>query len=333
MTYVGRMIAALVAPTLAAIWPCLAAAQPPPLDPEDPPAVVRTGVDLSERITIPIRIDGKGPYDFIVDTGSQRTVISRELATTLALAADTPVSVLSITGISDVDTVTVPTLSFGSSKMKGVQAPVFAGDALGAAGLIGLDGMRSKRLILDFQKKRMDITSSNKRLPSDSEAIIVEARTRLGQLILIDSSANGEKVHVILDTGSAYSIGNAALLRKLEKRQPDAYADPITITSVTGTELVGRWGYIRNIKLGGVTMQNVAVAFVDTSLFEELGLEDKPALLLGINVLRGFRRIAIDFGRKRVDFVLPDQGALASAKFAALEPDITEQVGGHSAKP
>jgi predicted aspartyl protease len=317
VTCLGRIVAVL----LAGACPSLACAQDISLDPEDSPAVVRTGADASDRVTIPIHIDGKGPYNFIVDTGSQRTVISRELATTLALVPDTQVSVLSLTGFSNVDTVTVPNLSFGSSRIKGVKAPVFGGEALGAAGLIGLDGLHRKRLILDFQNKRMDIGPSSKHSLSDTDAIIVEARSRLGQLILVDSKADGEKVHVILDTGTSSSIGNAALLRKLISRRRDAFAAPVMITSVTGGQLAGQWGYIRNISLGRVSMRNVAVVFTDTTLFSELGLGDKPALLLGVDVLRNFRRVAIDFGRKQVDFILPDQGSLPAASLAAREPE------------
>ena len=60
------------------------AAQTPPLDPQVPPALVRTA-SLDDRVTIPISIDGKGPWPFVIDTGSQRTVIARDLAQRLAL--------------------------------------------------------------------------------------------------------------------------------------------------------------------------------------------------------------------------------------------------------
>lgn len=307
---------------VAIMIPAVAGAQDAPsLDPDDPPALVRTGADRSDRITIPIRIGASGPYDFIVDTGSQRTVLSRELATRLALAANDRVRVLSMTGVSDVDTVTVPNLSFGSSKMTGLQAPIFSGDHIGAPGLLGLDGLKRKRLVLNFRTGQMNITASapTVRERVDSDTIIVEARTKLGQLILVDSNADGKKVNVILDTGSEYSIGNAALLKKLARKKPSAYSGTVSITSVTGDQLIGQWGIIHNIKLGGVTVKDVPVIFAEASPFKELDLQDKPALMLGINVLRGFSRVAIDFGRRRVDFVLPDQGSIGGRELALLE--------------
>lgn len=312
-----RRLASSIAVALALMATAPVRAQDP-LDPEDPPATVRTGQDAADRITVPIMIGGRGPWHFIVDTGSQRTVISRELADRLALRPDAPVKVLSITGVSAVDTVTVPRLSFGSSNMEDLRAPVFAGDHLGGPGLLGLDGLRAKRLVLDFRRNRMDILSSRLREPRDPDAIIVEARSRLGQLILIDSTAEGRKVHVILDTGSEYSIGNLALMRRLAKNRPGRFSGAAAMTSVTGEQLSGQWGMLERITLGRIGITNLPVVFADAGPFRELGLQDRPALLLGVNALRGFDRVAIDFGRRRVDFLPPDESALPMTRLASL---------------
>lgn len=291
------------------------------LDPADPPALVRTKTDIDNRVTIPIRIDDKGPYSFVVDTGSQRTVVSRELADRLALVADAPVTVISMTGSAQVETVTVPTLSFGATSVSGIQAPVFLGVHLGAEGLLGLDGLQSKRLILNFQSGRMEISPSRRgRKREDADAIVVTARSKLGQLILLNSDADGHKVNVILDTGSAYSIGNAALLKRLLKGQKNGFAGVATMVSVTGDSMEGQWGVIKKVKMGNLTMKALPVVFAEAAPFAELGLSDKPALLLGISALRAFQRVAIDFGAKRVDFLLPDQGALDNRQLASLQP-------------
>lgn len=148
------------------------------------------------------------------------------------------------------------------------------------------------------------------------EEIIVEAKTKLGQLILVDSHADGRKVNVILDTGSEYSIGNSALLKKLSKKRPQAFANTVAMTSVTGDQLIDYWGRIDKITLGGIAIRDVIVIFADASPFKELGLDDKPALMLGVNVLRNSTRVAIDFGRRRVDFRLPEEGAVQGSQLA-----------------
>lgn len=78
--------AAALAPLLALVMTAPLTAQVPQpatppaparLDPDDPPALVHSGPSADDRMTIPIRIGAHGPWHFIVDTGSQRTVVSR----------------------------------------------------------------------------------------------------------------------------------------------------------------------------------------------------------------------------------------------------------------
>ena len=53
-----------------------------------------------------------------------------------------------------------------------------------------------------------------------------------------------------------------------------------------------------------------AVVFADSHAFRRLNLDDKPALLLGMNALRSFERVSIDFQRKKLKVLLPETGAL-----------------------
>ncbi|NWK98459.1 hypothetical protein DM806_22900 [Sphingobium lactosutens] len=323
----GRLpvsIRALLGIALAIGAPALAAQDAPAptasvLDPDVPPAVVHTGPSLDDRVTIPISIDGKGPWNFIIDTGSQRTVIARDLAQKLALAPRANVIILSMTGRSETHTVAVPRLGFAGSTLTDIEAPVLEGEHLGAPGLLGLDSLHAKRVTLNFRTGRMEIANSgsSRRLSVDPDTIVVEARRKRGQLILLDSDVNGMRVNIMLDTGTNFSIGNLALRDKLvrKKRAPNLLT--ATLTSVTGGTLVGQVGKIKSVRMGRVNLTEVPVLFADASPFKELGMEDKPALMLGISALKIFDRVAIDFGRGKVDFLLPDASAVEQMRFAA----------------
>ena len=315
-----------IAMMLPAILPALiaglpVAAQTVP-DPADPPTLVRTGPDPDARVTIPIRIGGKGPWHFIIDTGSQRTVIASDLARELALVPGRSVTILSMTGRSEAGTVAVPRLDFAGSAINDIEAPVLEAEHLGAPGLLGLDSLHAKRVTLDFRKGQMAISDSrpNRRVVTDPDAIVVEARRRKGQLILLDSQVNGMRVAIMLDTGSNISIGNLALRdRLLAKKRAPAMVEA-TLTSVTGGQLTGQVGRIGSVRMGRVNLTQVPVLFADASPFAELGMQDKPALLLGISALRIFDRVAIDFGRGKVDFLLPDASAEVMTQLAAAIP-------------
>lgn len=301
-----------------AISPAPVAQDRPALDPDDPPAVIRTVASDDARITIPIQIDGRGPWNFVVDTGSQRTVISRALAERLALPLRERVTVISMTGRAEVDTVSVPRLVFGKTVVDDIEAPVLEGEHIGAAGLLGLDGLHAKRLLMNFRTGRMEISSSQRSL-RDPNIIVVEARRRKGQLILLDSDVNGMKVSIILDTGTSISVGNMALMNRLLRKKKAPPLKLVSLTRVTGETLFGQAGLIERVRMGQVMLRAMPVMFADAQPFAELELQDKPALLLGIDALKLFDRVAIDFGRGKVDFLLPDTGLLDQKRFATAQ--------------
>ena len=302
-------------PAIAFMMLCLPAAAPPAAEPSDPPAVVRTLPTADNRVSIPIHIGGNGPWNFIVDTGSQRTVISRGLAERLALPARRQVGIVSMTGRTETHTVAVPRLGYGNVTVDDIEAPVLEADDLGAPGLLGLDSLHAKRLLLNFRTGRMEIDASRKAW-RDPNAIIVEARRRKGQLILLNSDANGLKVNIILDTGTHLSVGNLALRDKLIRKKRAPLMSEVSLISVTGDALKGQLGRIGRIRMASIALTDLPVMFADAQPFAELGLHDKPTLLLGVQALRMFDRVAIDFGRGKVDFLIPDSGAADRQHFA-----------------
>jgi hypothetical protein len=80
-----------------------------------------------------------------------------------------------------------------------------------------------------------------------------------------------------------------------------------------------RVAMLKELDIGqGVGLHNVAVAFADAHIFRKLRLNKRPALLLGMNAMRAFDRISIDFAAKKVHFVVPETGMLDEVRMAEL---------------
>ncbi|RVT89057.1 retroviral-like aspartic protease family protein [Sphingomonas crocodyli] len=276
--------------------------------------------DLSQRMTVPVTVAGAGPYPFVVDTAAERTVISRELANRLALDAGGPQKVLSISGLAIVDTAVVPTLRLASSNngLTGLRAPLMSETHLGAAGLLGIDSLRTKRVVMDFKAMRMTIADAARPPKPESDEIVVTARRKLGQLIMVDAMADGQRIAVVIDTGSAVTVGNPALRAQLKKRGRLGPLTPINIISVTGGTTVADYGAIAKARIGNVTIDTMPVAFADAQIFHRLGLSKKPAMLLGMDVLRGFDRVSVDYANKTVRFLLPGDALQTPAPMLAV---------------
>ncbi len=254
------------------------------------------------RITVPVTIAEKGPYDFLVDTGAERSVLSRELAQELALDDGPATRMLDFTGSSIVPTVRVPSLSAGKLMATGIDAPSLAMANLGARGMLGIDALQGHKLVIDFDRKRMLVMPAKRHADGD---FVFRAASRDGQLIITKAWFEGKPISVVIDTGSWVSVGNKAMLA-LASKQPKLIR-PISVESVSGRYFHADYVSVDKVKIGGITFNNFALSFADVPPFERLGLRDKPALILGLSSLQLFRRVELDFLNREIAFSMPQQ--------------------------
>ena len=278
--------------------------------------------DIGDRMTVAVQVAGQGPYRFLVDTGSERTVISRQLAHHLQLESGKDTVLHSVVGANDVNTVFIPRLQVSSNTISVVDAPALEAANIGADGMLGIDSLRSQRVMFDFKANTMSITPSARPAERlDGDTIVVRASARHGRLIFSKAQIDGQRVTVIVDTGSQVTIGNLALQRSLMRRKLVSVPDPVTIETVTGEQIQARVSRLKQLELGGVRLDDLAVAFADAHIFKQLDLKDQPALLLGMNAMRAFDRISIDFQSKKVRFVLPGTSMRSNIRVAAVGAD------------
>ncbi|HVQ09572.1 MAG TPA: retroviral-like aspartic protease family protein [Allosphingosinicella sp.] len=292
----------------------------PAADPVPTPADLQQAetLGLSEdnhsRMTVPVQIDGRGPFDFIVDTGAERTVISRELASALDLAPGQTATVHSMSEVSQIRTVVIPNLRIGSRSVLGINAPALAHANLGASGMLGVDSLQTQRVVFDFGRREMTITPSRRREERWPEGtIVVTGRRLLGRLVLVDAALDGQRIWVVIDTGSEISVGNSRLRAALQRSGRLGVMAPIRMMSVTGGVVDAEYTIARRVRIGGIDIHDLPVAFHDAHPFQHLGLSNRPALLLGMDALQLFERVSVDFANRRVR-VLLDDGALLGAE-------------------
>lgn len=278
---------------------------------------IRFRTDSYRRMTVPVRLSGKGPYRFLVDTGSDRTAISRELAASLNLPVESTARLHSVTGISEVETATVPHLQFSRKERTNVEAPLLSAANIGADGILGLDSLHSQRILFDFKARTMAIVPREQWIPRDEEGtIVVTGRLKNGRLILSRARADDQLISVVLDTGAQISIGNEALRRRLLKAGKLSGSGRVELLSITGEKISGDYAFLGELEFGGVKIRNLGIVFADAHTFRKLGLDDRPALLLGMNAMRAFDHVTIDFANKKLRLRLPDQSSLDQVMMA-----------------
>lgn len=271
-----------------------------PIVPEDA-ETLQGKADLHERMTINVAVEGNGPFRFLIDTGSQRTVVSTALAGSLGLAPGPQVRIVGMAGEDRVGTAHVETLGFGRQELYGLVVPLLQNQHIGADGILGTDSLQDQRVLLDFTNNTIAIGGASELGGSTGYEIVVRARKRSGRLIMTDAVIDDVHVDVVVDTGSSTTIGNLALQQAMRRRTQGL----ATLSSVTGQELTANIGLARELKVSNLKISNVAIAYADAPAFRELGLHARPAIFLGMRELRVFKRVAIDFTSRKILFDLP----------------------------
>ncbi len=280
------------------------------------------GVDRSDRMTVQVQVNGSAAVPFIVDTGAERTVIANDLARKLALEAGPELTLATISGKAKVNSFFIEKLTTDAVNLEGLEAPGLERSNLGAYGLLGIDSLEDARVHLDFANRKMDVLPSRKqrgKTKLESGMIVVTAKKKSGRMIISSAKIDGIKVDIILDTGAQSSMANIALRDRLRRKHRTSDYVPVKMMSVTGSILNGEFTQLREIEVGGLTINDLPITFAQNYAFTALDMQDRPAILLGMDAMKLFDRVLIDFGNRRVGFDLPkgverkSMGRMASA--------------------
>jgi predicted aspartyl protease len=309
----------------------------PVILPTVPPATIDNSLEVTgeslearerrTRLFVDVKVNGTGPFSFLVDSGADRSVVGTGLAERLALPAEDNVMLRSMAGASEVRTVFLDTLTLGASEIGPIKAPALPERFIGADGIIGIDALADQRMLLDFDNRRVTIQDSRVAPVSEAGEIVVTARRRKGQLILTQASLDGTNTYAVIDTGSEISMGNSAMLARLTRGRRRPVMQDIEMLSVTGTPFIAQIAVVPELRVGGIVMQNVQIAFTDAPPFGLFGLSDRPALLLGTDLLSSFRRVSLDFRHRKVRFVLRRGGLPAPVIPVRQQPNASRVSG------
>jgi len=280
--------------------------------PGQAPDKMAAATDAAQHLTVKVRIDAAGPFQFVVDTGADRTVISEEVAAALGLARGRQVMLNGIVRSLAADTVLVHDFSVGPVVRKNLELPVLPRALLQADGYLGLDTVDGLRVTFDFRSHALEIgrthsgfasSSASYQLGSNDARLLAEGSA--GHLRAVDCYADGVPTAAFIDSGAEVSVGNTPLRKALLARHPSRpELGTVQVIGITGGEIAGQLTMIDKIELQRLQFTNCSLVIADLQVFDIWGLTKRPALLIGMNYLRQFASVAIDYRLKEIHFDL-----------------------------
>jgi predicted aspartyl protease len=280
-----------------------------PADSAEPPTVyLDTAMDEADRMTVEVFINEQGPFNFVIDTGADRCVLSAPLAARLGLERGPDVMLHGIGGSALTPTAKVALITAGDARLKNVQLPILPTERLGVDGLLGVDMLDNRNVVMDFHRHRLEVRRSSRMEPTSqgTREVSVLADARFGRLAIANARVSGVRCVAFIDSGSGSSMGNMALAQaiKLRVRRKPEPSMAIRLIGAAGEATLGELRIIRSIELGPVKMTNLPLVMADLHIFDVWALNDRPAVLLGVDVLKMFARVELDFGAEQVKFRL-----------------------------
>jgi predicted aspartyl protease len=277
--------------------------------PEPDATPVNAATDATSRLRVIVNINGHGPYHFVVDTGADHTVLASEVAVELGLSVGEKVMVKGVVRAVLTETVLIRTMTFGSITKRHLTVPTLPRSLLDADGYLGLDFLDGHRVTFDFRNHLLEVSEPRGRFSANwvrgNEARI-RASGSSGHLRTLDCMVDGVSTTAFIDSGAEVTAANGPLLAALARRNPDfSDAGGIRLIDITGGEIFGHVAVVKRIHLTeALIFTDCPLVIADFLVFDMWGLRERPALLIGMNLLRQFGRVSIDYGLQELRFDL-----------------------------
>jgi predicted aspartyl protease len=257
------------------------------------------------RVVVRATINGKGPFRFIVDTGATHSTITPDLVRTLGLKpAEVPAIVLNgITGTVQVSAVTLDKLQTGDLTIDGLVVPVVGTSVMaGADGIFGAAGLTERSLSVDFERNRVEI-SRGVEAAVRAGALRIHATRLTHGLMTLAMRVGSVRVLAVIDTGSERTLGNLALRDALnQRRRPGTVAQVTSVYGATAQVEPGEIWRAPTMVIDSLRISDVEVVYGDFHIFKVWDMQDKPAMIIGMDVLGTVASLGIDFKNQDIYF-------------------------------
>ena len=280
----------------------------------EPIASLPYRIDYGGYITVQATIDGKGPYDFVIDTGSTLTLAFQHTADIQPFAPTgaPPIRVLGITAVEELDTFQLGAVRLGAASLEdhvGVILPDWE-DRPTPDGIIGLDFLREYAIHFDNGSRTMTLYPHGG-IPDERKRSL--ARVKLtpdnygatsGALYKLQGRVNRKRVTFIVDLGSVSSLVNyqaaEAIYSSVVSRDlGEGFTTGSRLKDVFDDRTKARVARINRIQLGRISWRDRGVWIYDAPLFEQLNVQRLAYGLAGVDLLSD-RDFALDFGESEM---------------------------------
>ena len=196
--------------------------------------------------------------------------------------------------------VTLPTVRIAGETLTDIQAAVMPMDHLAdslqqpISGVLGQNILAQFRVELDLQQDTLALADPNSRqLTQDGWTVPFDFFEVAPIMRLSVSGPDGQRIPAVFDSGAGATILNHAAAETLGA-VIDRQAEPSQVQGANDALLQLTRARLRTLQIADLRVHPSEVFISDLGIFEQLGVADGPAIILGVDLFDG-RRLSLDY--------------------------------------
>lgn len=256
----------------------------------------------------PISVNGAPDMPAIIDTAATIAMIDGRAAQRAGIdpppAEDVQISVFGLLGQRMFPLIRIASLSSPGARLQGVPAVYNDREPIPGAPLV-MPAVSFGGDVLDFDypEGRFSVYPGRPHTTAGSSG-----RGRLtieNGLMFAEVRLNGVRGKALIDTGSPISFINSEMARAAKARRDDEKTQ--VLQGATGGQLAVSVATVKRLSLADFHLSRFDMLIADPAMFDDLGLREEPAMLIGVDLLSLFR-VQIDRRRGTITLTPKDEG-------------------------
>jgi len=261
-------------------------------------------------ILLPVKVNGEGPFEFILDTGAGTSLLSSELGQKLGVKIIGSKEGKSAGGAVSVSLAQVSSIAVDSVKLENVDVGLVdlshIGKTIGAKidGDLGYNFLKHFRVTVDYRQSEIRLDDPKRLEFAGQSTAVTEVAMRLASpakpLILVDVHANGRgPFQFAIDTGTSTSAITPELAKQL-----GVASSPIGAATTGGAQVDVTAGVLPSFQVGGARIDNMDVVVADFFAMLSNAIGTRLDGIVGHNFLRNYK-VALDYPNETLSLFTP----------------------------
>jgi predicted aspartyl protease len=234
---------------------------------------------VKNLIVASVTVNGAGPFDFEIDTGSTATVIDRDLARQLSLSLVDSSLMRTVTGLATLPRYRLDSLTLGSRSARNLIVPCAELREIHEVnskirGVLGQDFLSGFNYILDYRTQRIDFEEDGEFANALQGTRLPVERDR-GRVLIITQPSSPQKQasKLVMDSGASSIVVFKPSARSADLEIELDFDSEFNASTVNGTEMIST-GRLRKLQIGTEKFSWLPVSVVDNRAAVEGRLEN-----------------------------------------------------------